>query len=137
MSNMDLLQRQHQEIADILVKIESLAVPGKAKENCFDISLNIGLLSGKLLSHLNSEDKFLYPSLFNHSDLKVQQVSKRFAQEMGNLHNAFANYKKIYMLSQNIKDNPEQFINETKIIFSAIKNRVASEEKDLYPLVKQ
>lgn len=134
MSNLQLLKRQHKEIGDIIKKLEEL-VSQDVVAKSFDISMSIALLAGKLTIHLNSEDKYLYPDLLQHQDAKVQQVSKQFSAEMGNLFKAFANYKNMYMLSQNIKRNPTVFLDETKVIISAIKKRVEHEEKDLYPLL--
>ncbi|MEW6697365.1 MAG: hemerythrin domain-containing protein [Bacillota bacterium] len=135
-SNLDLLKRQHQEIGDILNKIEGYISAQTVVEKSFDISLNIGLLAGKLLTHLNSEDKYLYPSLANHPDQKTQTISKRFMEEMGGLSQAFTLYKGKYMIANNIKANPSQFTTETRTVFDAIRKRVAAEEKELYPLLK-
>lgn len=135
MTNLDLLMKQHKEIGEIMMKIEAIKTVPEVKEKSFDLAMSIALLSGKLLMHLNSEDKFLYPNLSNHPSRQVQQLAGTFAKEMGSLANTFSNYKQIYMLSQNIKDNPSQFLNDTKVIFLAIKKRMTAEEKELYPLL--
>lgn len=137
MSNITNLQRQHKEIAEVIERLEKLIGTAKFVENSNALSLDIAFLSGKLMNHLQSEDKFLYPELTNHSNPSVRTVSSRFMDEMGNLSVAFVNYKTKYMISQNIKANPEQFSQESSQVFDAIRKRVLAEEKDLYPLLHQ
>lgn len=137
MSNITNLQRQHKEIAEVIERLEKLIAAAEIAQNSNALSLDIAFLSGKLMNHLQSEDKFLYPELSNHSSPSVRSVSSRFMAEMGNLSEAFVNYKTKYMLSQNIKASPEQFRQESSQVFKAIRQRVLAEEKDLYPLLQQ
>lgn len=136
MGNIELLQRQHQEIEDIIKNLEQLMAAKDIKEKSFDISLNIAKLAGKLLIHLNSEDNYLYPSLMQHTDPQIKRISRKFSEEMGNLVYTFSNYKKVYMLAQNIKNNPTDFLNQSQEILSVIKRRLTAEENELYPLLQ-
>ncbi|WP_031513310.1 hemerythrin domain-containing protein [Desulfofalx alkaliphila] len=135
MSNLDNLNRQHQEIAQVIKDIEAIINQKDIEQESFNLSFKIGLLAGKLLTHLSSEDKYLYPALVSHAHSKVQETAKRFKNEMGNLANDFTNYKKTYMIANNIKKNPSQFAKDTATVFNAIKKRVEAEEKNLYPLL--
>ena len=135
MSSIDLLKRQHKEVGAIIQKLEEQIAAQDVTDKCFEISMNIAQLAGKLSMHLNSEDKYLYPSLMQHTNPEIKQVSLKFSSEMGNLLHAFTDYKNKYMVSQNIKKNPMQFVNDSRNTINAIKKRVSSEEKELYPLL--
>ena len=130
-------QRQHQEIINILEKIESFKSAADVSQNSSAISLNIGFLSGKIMSHLHSEDKFLYPSLFNHPDQVIRATGLRFSKEMGDLAEKFIAYKSKYMVAKNIKDFPENFLRDSSEIFGAIRRRISAEERELYPLLEK
>ncbi|NLP44107.1 MAG: hemerythrin domain-containing protein [Peptococcaceae bacterium] len=136
MSRIANLQRQHQEIISILEKIGNFKNLTDVSQNSSTLSLNIGFLSGKIMSHLQSEDKFLYPSLVNHQDHSIRATSTRFNKEMGDLAEQFVSFKTKYMVAKNIKDSPEEFLQESSKIFKAIRKRINAEEKELYPLLE-
>lgn len=129
------LQRQHTEIAKTIKEIQSMLDHKTVINNSNRISLNIGTLAGRLQNHLLLEDKFLYPSLLNHKDHRVQTISKKFMEEMGNLKEIFTTYKNKYMIANNIRSNPEKFVKDSIAVFKAIQKRVVAEERELYPLV--
>ncbi|KUO64065.1 MAG: hypothetical protein APF84_08110 [Gracilibacter sp. BRH_c7a] len=129
------LQRQHTEIAKIIEEIQRMLDDKTVTDNSNQISLNIGTLAGKLQNHLLLEDKFLYPSLLNHRDQHIQTISKRFMEEMGNLKEVFTTYKNKYMIANNIRSNPQNFIKDSNAVFVAIQKRVVAEESELYPIV--
>lgn len=55
--------------------------------------------------------------------------------EMGSLASKFMDYKNRYMISKNIKGNPQKFIADTRAIIAALKKRLDAEDQKLYPLV--
>lgn len=66
-------------------------------ENAFRISLLLGHLAGKINIHLLHEDKYVYPDLQKHQDVKVKEASLQFMHEMGGLVDAFTAFKGKYM----------------------------------------
>ena len=103
--------------------------------NAFEISLLLGKLAGKLNIHLLSEDKYIYPYLAKKEDKTIQETSRRFAAEMGGLAQVFQDYKTEYLSAVKIKNAPTDFIQSSKEIMEAIMERIAKEEKLLYPLL--
>jgi hemerythrin-like domain-containing protein len=134
MSNIANLQRQHRDISEVIEKIEKTIGSTKIIENSNSLSLDIAFLSGKMVNHLQSEDKFLYPSLLDHQSPAIKAISSRFIREMGTLSETFVRYKAKYMIANNIKTSPDEFIKESNEVFEAIRKRVLAEEKELYPL---
>lgn len=135
MSSLNILKRQHQDIAALIKDIETAINTKDIQQESFNFAMNIAALAGKLLTHLSTEDRYLYPSLAAHADSKVRQLAEKFKTEMGGLAGQFTKYKETYMIAGNIKNNPVQFTKDTAAVFSAIKSRVEAEEKQLYPLL--
>jgi hemerythrin len=131
------LLRQHHEILEIAQKICSYQTEQQVADNAFPISLLLGKLAGKISIHLSTEDKFVYPKLMQHQDITIQERSKRFADEMGDLAKTFENYKTRYLAATKISENASFFIGETKQIVAALSARVEKENNLLYPLLNQ
>ena len=133
----EIIQRQHAEILQLAQKISMYDSIPKVRENAFDISLLLGSLSGKLTMHLASEDKFIYPCLMKKQDPKIQETSKQFASEMGSLAQVFNDFKNKYLGDVKIKNAPGEFLEESGRVIEAIGERIAREEKHLYPLLDE
>ncbi|AVP54662.1 hemerythrin domain-containing protein [Clostridium tetani] len=129
----DNLKRQHIEICKIIEDINSLLC--NIESNSSKISLNINLLSGKLKIHFQTEDKFLYPDLFNSEVSKIKTTAKSFVNEWGYLSSVFEDYKNKFNTKSKICSNISLFEKETKKIINALNDRINREEKDLYTLI--
>lgn len=90
-------------------------------------------LAGKLQFHLAMEDQALYPRLQGAADPKVKAMAKQFMTEMGGLGDAFAAYNSKWQVSA-IRVDPAGFISETQAVFTALTQRIARENRELYPL---
>ncbi len=130
----DSFRKQHEDIlsADQAI-IAQLNVAGiqSASDN---IRLALSQLSGKLSIHLAMEDKSLYPRLLTSSDADTRRIAQEFMTEMGGLGAAFNDYNKKWT-AQAIKADANGFIKETNAVFSALSQRIARENTQLYPLV--
>ena len=133
--NMDLLKNQHSTIRQLIQEIEKEISSGSIEQKAFDISLKISKLSGVLVLHLKSEDQYLYPNLKNSKDVAVSKTAEQLYKEMGSLSGEFMSYKSTYMSAAKIKANIPQFIEDSKRIISALKNRLNTEDKKLYQVV--
>jgi len=135
MADIKNLIRQHHEMLDLATKISAYKNEQQIADNAFNIAMLIGQLAGKLKVHTTTEDKFVYPALLNHTDKKIQDVSRDFANEMGDLSRVFENYKTKYISAKQIAANPNHFISETKLVFTALARRIEKENTQLYPLL--
>jgi hemerythrin-like domain-containing protein len=93
-------------------------------------------LAGKLNFHLALEDNALYPRLMERKDSKANVMAKKFLHEMGGLGQAFTAYNNKWQVSA-IRSDPSGFANETRAVFSALTQRIAKENRELYPLADQ
>lgn len=129
------LERQHQDFVDLMNQIAIHKSEQQVRDNAGAISLLLSQLSGKLKIHAISEDKFLYPTLMNHNDLKVKTISQEFYREMGGLAQAFEDFKNNFATTNKIAASPVTFLNESYKVFLALRKRVVKENNELYPLL--
>lgn len=125
---------QHQEIVDIAGQMAKVFRAGTLSGSEHQMASLLSQLAGKLVLHLTLEDEVLYPRLLKHQDPKVQQKAQAYMDEMGGLKTAFGAYQSRWNESS-IKADNEGFINESRKIFQALKERIKRENNDLYPLV--
>ncbi len=134
--NVDSYRRQHAEAADVLGRLETeldeRALSADASTAC---SL-VARLSGKLRVHLSAEDGSLYPALLASGDAGVAQMARRFQDDMGRLATAFGDYAKSWTTPHKIQDDAGEFTVRTREVVKALRERIAREENDLYPLAE-
>jgi len=128
------LRKQHEAIEEITTTIKDLLQPEAVENNAELIRKNLSSLMGKLMVHLAAEDQVLYPELLKHSDPNVVQTARKYLQELGNIKGLFAEYNNKWAIAPLIKNKPEEFIKETKELFSTLRKRIELEEKELYRL---
>lgn len=130
------LQRQHKDVLDLIKKIRAYQTQEQVKENAFEISNSLAQLSGIIKMHLASEDKYVYPVLMQHHDIKIKTTAEAFAYEMGALAKVFEKYKMKYLGASKVAENAAAFLSETEKVFSVLKERISKEDLSLYPLLK-
>lgn len=135
MSNLDMLEKQHEEVSILIHNINHLASKG-LEDNAKEIAFQINALSGKLKMHLMSEDKFLYPSLTQSSNSTIRNIANAFQKEMGSLAELFLVFSQKYNIAMKITENKVSFLSESKQIFEKIESRMKKEDIHLYPLLK-
>ncbi|MGI6093420.1 MAG: hemerythrin domain-containing protein [Veillonellaceae bacterium] len=135
MADVKNLLRQHNEILELIGKINAFTTSQQIEANAFSTSLLLGQLAGKIKIHMTTEDKFVYPALLNHANPKVQSLSRQFADEMGDLAKTFDSYKTKYMNAREISANPASFLQQTKLVAAALATRIEKENTELYPLL--
>jgi hemerythrin-like domain-containing protein len=136
MSNIENLERQHVDIKEEILHIKKAINLDNLEENAMDIAKHISLLAGKLKVHLDSEDKFLYPSLLNSENISIKTIANSYINEMGNLSGAFIEYKNKFNTRSKIMNNQQEFIKESKDVAVNLEKRIHKEDEELYPLLK-
>ncbi|NBJ17022.1 MAG: hypothetical protein FNP40_15985 [Dehalobacter sp. 4CP] len=131
------INKQHSEIRRAIIELqEDVYDEEEVRKNQLNISLRIGNLSGILLSHLNYEDLFIYPSLTQHHDEKIRKMAQDFQEEMGDLSSQFENYQHKYLRKpEALKSNTLEFIKDTEQILYKISKRVEKEEFELFLII--
>jgi hypothetical protein len=130
MSFTDKFRVQHNEILAIATEITK-SIDAKA-EAAVTRKMLSGL-AGKLNFHLAMEDKALYPRLMEKKGSDANAMATKFMHEMGGLGDAFTAYNNKWQVSA-IRNDPVGFSRETRAVFSALSQRIARENRELYPL---
>ena len=92
-------------------------------------------LTRVLLAHLAKEDKLLYPGLRKAGDQRLVGLATRLSDEMGGLAAAYSRYVSEWTVDKIHKDWTG-FQAETRLVLTALRARIARENRDLYPLLK-
>ncbi len=129
------LKRQHREVMDLAGYILNDVENNTVDKDIEQIVKSINTISGKLKIHLLNEDKYLYPNLLSSSDSALNMFGNKYYEEMKEVSKGYDEYKSKYNTSSKIKQNIEEFKEDTKKIFDALSNRVDREERELYPLL--
>ncbi|MCC6751783.1 MAG: hemerythrin domain-containing protein [Deltaproteobacteria bacterium] len=132
----DNLVKVHRELLDLAKEMSASLVPAKVATDAETIRKQLSAFAGKLSVHLAMEDKSFYPRLLASTDSKVVATAKRFLDEVGGLGKAFSDYNGKWLTAKAIQADANGFIAESKKIFAALGDRIAKEEKELYPLDK-
>lgn len=136
MIGMKNLERQHKEIKELLFGIKEQINLDNSAINLDALVKNINTLAGKVKIHMNSEDKFLYPTLINGEDQNLKQLAKDYSDEMGNIFMEFNNYKSQFNTKTKILNDLDEFSKESKRIISLLENRISKEDMNLYPKIR-
>lgn len=129
------LERQHQDHLELISKITIHKSEEEVRDNAGHISLLLSQLAGKLKVHAIVEDQFLYPALKNHANPKVKTMAQAFHNEMGGLAKIFEEFKNDFMTPKEISNHPGDFLVQSQKVLIALSNRIAKENKELYPLL--
>ena len=120
------LEKEHQEITDILHELQKTGV---SSANGMKM-----LIQSKtaLLSHLAKEDKHLYPPLQDKAktDLSLKITLDTFGAEMGKISKSALDFYQEYSDINNI--NKIDFIKDTTKLIVTLKGRIMKEEIAIY-----
>ena len=130
-----VFRRQHEELAQSVAEISELLDADELAKGASVVSGHLSILSGKLTVHLAMEDKGLYPRLVRHPKAPVRDLAQRFMNEMGSIHDIFRAYLTRWRDPLQIERHAPKFVEETKTLLSALTQRIAREDNELYPMV--
>lgn len=132
MARTDRFRDQHNELLTIAAELKALLVPADLAADGSKARACLGRLMGKLVLHLTTEDKVLYPELSAHKDAGVAAMAKRFAAEMKVTTQAVVAYNETWSTPSAIKSNPKGFIDETQNVLKVLADRIKRENQELY-----
>ena len=137
MANIENFKRQHVDIRKNVSAILDIIDGQDMDSNINELTTHINILSGRLLIHLSTEDKFLYPDLLNSTSIEIKKLAEKYIQEMSGLANKFNDFKNRFNTKSKINSDKNTFIIELKAIFKLLEERLNREDRDLYPLLNQ
>ena len=130
--NLDLYLDKHAHIKEELSAISTLIDSKITPDTAEQIADRINHLSGMLLMHLASEDKYLYPALLASNNSEIKTLTEKYMKEMGSIAASYTSLKEKYHTPSAILENTPEFITSAMAIIPAITERIAREENELY-----
>lgn len=131
------LKEQHKTIHELILEMDKQVDSRDIETNSQEVAINISKLAGILKIHLSSEDKFLYPRLKEAKDLKVQELATKYDAEMGDLSQAYIDFKGKYNTRIKINADINGFKKEYNDVIKLLKERLMKEDNDLYPMAEK
>lgn len=125
-------REQHNDLLKVagelkaLLNVNDLAKDGGPARKC------VGALMGKLVLHLSTEDKVLYPELESNKDPAVANMARRFSSEMKTTAKAVTAYNEKWATPSAIKAQPAEFVAETEKLIQILADRIKRENQELY-----
>jgi hemerythrin-like domain-containing protein len=126
------LKREHIDIMRSFDLIRENISTGKPGDE--DLVNQLRELKDVLVSHLDLEDKMLYPVLSGSDSPEAKELGEKFSSEMLGISKSALDFFKEYMY-ETITDllRSSNFRAELDIIIKAVTKRVEAEEDILYP----
>ena len=102
--------------------------------DAYSLSLCLAKIAGVLRTHFAIEDQVLYPMLIASESREVAVVARVFEREIGSLGDQFERFLQRWGRSAEIATAIPQFRYECDMMFAALRDRIARENRELYPL---
>lgn len=128
------LRKQHEETIRIINEISNYLTTASVAENSQQIRALLSTLIGKVNVHRAAEDNYLYPKLLKHESKELRSLAEKYYKGFINTKDALSNYSSKWASSTKIKDNPKEFIEDTKGTFNRIIDRIEKENNELFAL---
>lgn len=135
MGKTDDFRATHKELLNIAKDMSGMLQEDSLGKDASSVRQLLSKLSGKLMVHLATEDRSLYPHLLSSQDSKLKEMAQKYMDEMGGIAAAFKGYVSKWPHAMAIQKAPADFIEETKGVFDALAKRIEREDDELYTLV--
>lgn len=130
-----LYRDHHATVGQLVGRIESLLATRSATPDVAALTTAVRDLFGIFTVHLSLEDSALYPRLLAHPTPALRATAARFQAEMGNLRARFDLYRTRWPGPLAVAKDPDAFVRETREVVTALKQRIAREDHELYDLI--
>lgn len=132
-----LLRQQHHEIVAIVndMRKHLLAPQRMTMSTAESLGASLVQLGKRLASHLQIEDRGMYPRLQGSPGSPTANVARRFSEEMVGIVDAFHAFQARWPDGAAIHADRAKFVDECTTVFHDLSHRIEREEKELYPMV--
>jgi hypothetical protein len=134
MYTLEDLQQQNEEISALCDVLAVLVEHPELRANVFVCELLMRFRE-KVWMHLVFEDNPIYSELARHPDQAFSDVAKSFHDSAKATRKRFAHYIKHACEHADSELNAEQYLSESRAIIGLIRERLAYETEQVFPLV--
>ncbi len=133
---LDLYRHQHRDLLALAAALRERADHAtlRSADGAHEAYRLLHDLSGKLIVHLNMEDRSLYPALLRSPDPTVRARSLRFQVDMGALRPRAEAFFRQWLRPDAIHHGPDAFAAELRPLLHTLAARIAAEDAELFAL---
>ncbi|WP_232313794.1 MULTISPECIES: hemerythrin domain-containing protein [unclassified Sphingobium] len=132
MMNLHELRRQHEEISLSARQLAQAITDDRQPQGVARLRWQ---LARQLIAHLALEDRILYPALQRAADPLTRERATLLQKETGALADRFSVYMAAWS-DDRISSQWSDFCAETRLILTALSDRIDRENRALYPLAE-
>ena len=136
MYSLDELKKQNQEISQLCDVLSVLMEQQSLHDNPFVCEL-MKRFKEKVWVHLVFEDNTIYAALLHTGDEKVSNTAKAFHDSAKEIKHRFSGFVRHWCSLPGSSSEHEMLSNESRDIFTLIRERISYEEEKIFPLVEQ
>lgn len=139
MEDLDLYRRQHRDLLAVVASLGAQADLGSVSGTggTRELRSSVADLSGKVMVHLQLEDRHLYPELMASQHAEVRAVAARYRGSMGALRATAEGFSRRWLRPAAIEQSPAAFAAELRALLHTLAERIASEDAELFPLAER
>ncbi len=126
---------KHAVIEQLLSAIEGTVSSGISEKNAGVVFTVLTKLASAVRSHLASEDTYLYPDLLKSAVPATRKTAETYRDQMTAITQRFEDFIRDFNSTNTILTQKDAFVQEFKDLASALRTRMAKEEKELYKLI--
>jgi|GEM_PF-3571882 Hemerythrin HHE cation binding domain. len=131
------LRRQHEDTKQLINEISTYLTVSSLDKNSQKVRSLLSTLIGKANVHRASEDNYLYPKMLKHDSKELRAVAEKYYEGFINAKDVLSNYSTKWAAARKIAENPNEFIEDSKVIFSKISDRIDKENNELFRLADE
>jgi hypothetical protein len=125
---------QHAEIVRLAGELLALLDPAALAADPTMARRALATLGGRLRIHAAMENEALYPRLFGCGVPDVERKARELYDSFGGLYEQFTQHARKWSEAAAIARTPAAFADETASILARLRQRIAREDAELYPM---
>lgn len=128
-------RQQNTNILSYARELTKLIKNGHHSHRASDAELLIKQLTDELDAHVDEENAYLLPFLFQHPNERVRDTARRSQNRLNEIAPQIKRWSQAWRASQ-IENHPDAFFDDTRQVFIHLKAHIDAENTHLFPLVE-
>ena len=126
---------QNTNILNYATELARLIKSGRVKQHASDAESLINRLTEEFSAHVDEEQAYLLPYLFQHPNERVRATARRSQTHLNEIAPQVRHWSRAWRANR-IKNHPDEFYRETQKVFMQLKAQIDEENRQLFPLVE-
>ncbi len=128
-------REQNNNMLNYARELTELIKKGHLSHRASDAELLIKQLTDELDAHVDEENAYLLPFLFQHPNERIRETARRSKNKLNEIVPQVKHWSRTWRANQ-IKNHPDAFFDETRQVFMRLKAHIDEENTRLFPLVE-